>query len=122
MTLAALAFAAGAALLQLQASLPSPHWGWLILVLPGIALCEKRSLIPVALGMGFLWAASCAHWRMADWLSPGLEGRDLEVVGVVSSLPAQGERGVRFELEVESAPERLPTKILLSWYRSPFAD
>ena len=30
---------------------------------------------------------------MADWLAPELEGRDLDVVGVVSSLPAVGERG-----------------------------
>jgi competence protein ComEC len=122
MTLAALSFAAGAALLQMQATLPSPHWGWLILVLPAITSCEKRSVIPVALALGFLWASTCAHWRMADWLEPGLEGRDLDVVGVVASLPAQGDNSVRFELEVESAPERLPKKILLSWYRSPFAD
>jgi competence protein ComEC len=51
---------------------------------------------------------------MADWLAPGLEGRDLEVVGVVSGLPAAGERSVRFELETESAG--VPRKLLLSSY------
>jgi len=123
MTLAAFAFAAGAALLQLQAALPPSGWGWLLLVLPAIALIEKRSLVPVALALGFLWASTCAHWRMADWLAPELEGRDLRVVGVVSSLPALGERGVRFEFDVESAEgERLPKKLQLSWYRSPFAE
>ena len=116
MTPAALSFAAGAALLQLQATLPSPHWGWLILLLPGIVLCEKRSLVPVALCIGFLWAATCAHLRMAQWLAPELEGRDLEVVGVVAGLPSPVERGVRFEFDVESSAERLPGKVLLSWY------
>ena len=73
--------------------------------------------------MGFLWASTCANWRLADRLAPELEGRDLAVVGVVSSLPALGERSVRFEFEVESAEgARLPKKLLLSWYRSPFAE
>src|SRR6185436_13931697 len=42
------------------------------------------------------------------------------VLGVVSGLPAQGERGVRFEFDVESAPrgERVPGRVLLWWYRS----
>ena len=122
MTLAALAFALGAALLQLQPALPSPHWGWALLFLPAVPLFEKRVLVPVALAMGFLWASACAHWRMADWLAPELEGRDLEVVGVVAGLPASGERGVRFEFEVESAAARQPRKILLSWYRNPLAE
>ena len=58
---------------------------------------------------------------MGDWLAPELEGRDLDVVGVVSSLPARMERGVRFEFEVEAAPngERLPKKILLSLVSQP---
>ncbi len=73
--------------------------------------------------MGFLWAGACAHWRMADWLAPELEGRDLAVVGVVSSLPALGERSQRFEFEVESAAgERLPKKLLLSWYAGGWGE
>lgn len=121
MTLAALAFACGAALLQLQAELPPLAWAAVLL----LALLRVRRLwIPLAFGAGFFWAALCAHQRMAGWLAPGLEGRDLQVLGVVSSLPALGERGARFELEVESAPggEALPRKILLSWYRSPLAE
>ncbi len=123
MTLAALAFASGAALLQMQAALPPAEWGWLLLLLPATMLFERRFLVPVAFLMGFLWASTFAHWRMADWLAPEFEGRDLSVVGVVSSLPALGERGVRFEFEVESAEgARLPKKLLLSWYRSPFSE
>jgi competence protein ComEC len=117
MTLGALAFAAGAAFLQVQAALPSP--GWALLLLPLVALRRKPwAVAALAFGAGFLWAAWLAHQRMDDWLAPALEGRDVEVVGVVSGLPGIGERGVRFELEVESSPERLPRKLLLTWYGS----
>ncbi len=119
MTLAAIAFAAGAALLQLQAALPSLHWAWLVLLLMPLALRARWLSIFLAFGVGFFWAAACAHWRMADWLDPALEGRELAVLGVVGGLPASGERSTRFEFEVEAAPVRLPRKLLLSWYGNP---
>ena len=117
MTWAAIAFAAGAAALQLQAELP-PLWCALLL-LP-LLFRRKAFLLPLAFGAGFFWAAALAHLRMADWLAPELEGRDLDVVGVVSSLPASSERATRFEFEVESSEARLPKKLLLSWHRSPW--
>jgi competence protein ComEC len=122
MTLAALAFAGGAAALQLQAELPSLAW---LLVLPVLLAAARRwqyFMPALALGAGFFWAAAAAHLRMADWLAPELEGRDLEVLGVVSSLPAVSERAVRFEFEVESALHGLPKKILLSWHRNAWAE
>jgi len=70
-----------------------------------------------AFAVGFFWAALAAHLRMADWLAPQLEGRDLQMVGVVAGLPAATERGQRFELEVESSDTPLPKKLLVSWYR-----
>ena len=124
MTLAALAFAAGAALLQLQAALPSMVW-FALLPFCLAGLWFKPRLAPAfTFTIGFLWAAAMAHVRMADWLPPELEGRDLDVVGVVSSLPAAAERAVRFEFEVESAAggARLPKKLLLSWHRSPATE
>ena len=124
MTLAALAFAAGAAALQLQAELPGAWWAVLVPLLGLPARRWRFLFIPLAFVIGFFWAAALAHLRMADWLAPELEGRDLEVVGVVSSLPALGERSVRFEFEVESAPggARLPHKLLLSWHRTPLSE
>jgi hypothetical protein len=122
MTLTALAFAAGAAALQLQAELPSLAWLALLpACIAGIYFRPKLAAA-FALGIGFLWAAVMAQVRVADWLSPELEGRDLDVVGVVSSLPAVGERAVRFEFEVESAEVRLPRKLLLAWHRSPWTE
>ncbi|MGE0875218.1 MAG: DNA internalization-related competence protein ComEC/Rec2 [Burkholderiales bacterium] len=114
-----LAFATGVLALQLQAGLPAPVW---LALLPACALALRWSPYLVRLGLcvviGFLWAAGFAHWRMADRLDATLEGRDIEVVGLVSSLPAVGERSVRFEFETESSAARLPRRLLLSWYRS----
>jgi competence protein ComEC len=119
-TLAALAFAAGAATLQQQAALPSAAWAW---ALPFALLAWKwprAFLVPAAFTAGFLWAAANAHHRMEDRLSPSLEGRDLELTGVVRGLPARNERGTRFEFEVQRPPDglRLPSRLLLSWYSS----
>src|SRR5919204_1253355 len=119
MTLAALAFAAGAALLQLQPALPALGWALMLVPLLVLGLRYRGALVAAALAAGFFWAAACAHWRMGDWLAPELEGRDIAVVGVVAALPAITERGMRFEFDVEGADGgRLPKKVLLSWYRS----
>jgi competence protein ComEC len=118
MSFAALAFAAGAALLQLQAVLPALSWAAVAPVLALAAWRFRILVIPAAGAAGFFWSAACAQSRMADWLPVAQEGRDLAIVGVVSSLPALAERSVRFELDVESGG-RLPKKVLLTWYRSP---
>ncbi|HET7669910.1 MAG TPA: DNA internalization-related competence protein ComEC/Rec2 [Burkholderiales bacterium] len=117
MTLLAAAFAAGAALLQLQPELPPLIWALALVPLAFPALRWRAMAAVAACVAGFFWAAACAHWRMAEWLPHELEGRDIAVVGVVSSLPAIGERGVRFELDVEDGAG-VPRRILLSWYRS----
>jgi competence protein ComEC len=122
MTGAALAFAAGVLLLQQQAALPHALW---LLLLPAcglLAAWRRFLLVPAAFAVGFLWAAGFAHLRLADRLAPELEGRDLEVAGVVASLPATTERGLRFVFDLESAPPGLPRRVLLSWYRGAFAE
>src|SRR5437764_122432 len=95
MSLAALAFAAGAAALQLQAALPGLGWALVVPLLLLVGLRYRAALIAAACAAGFFWAAACAQWRMSDWLASDLEGRDIAVVGVVSALPAPMERGVR---------------------------
>ncbi len=122
MTAVILSFACGVLFLQLQPELPGSGWFWLagcLLVLP----LRKRFLtLPAAFAIGFCWALGMAQLKLAERLSPELEGRDIEVVGVVASLPATGERSLRFEFEPESAQVKLPGRILLSWYRSPFHE
>jgi competence protein ComEC len=121
-TLPLLAFAAGVLVLQLQPGLPAAGWCGALPFLALLAGWKRFLAVPAAFAFGFLWAAGFAHLRMADRLAPELEGRDLAVVGVVSSLPALGERSVRFQFEIESAEVRLPSKVLVSWYRSPFYE
>ena len=125
MTAAIVAFAGGVWWLQQQAALPvfAPQWLWILLAMPlWMVHPLRRVLLPVlGFALGFAWAAGCAHVRLADRLGADLEGRDLVVSGVVASLPAIGERSVRFEFDIESVaggPAKLPKKVLLSWYRS----
>ena len=129
MSIAILAFAAGVLLLQYQAALPAP--GWLLLAPPAAIAAlhclrrERRSgALAAAFAFGLLWAAGLAHLRVADRLDAALEGRDLEVVGVVSGLPAASERSLRFEFDVESETggAHLPSKLLISWYRTPLVS
>jgi competence protein ComEC len=122
MTGAAIAFAAGVLLLQQQAALPDATWLVLLPLCAALAAWRKGLLVPAAVAMGFLWAAGCAHLRLAERLAPELEGKDLEVTGVVASLPAATERGLRFEFELESVVPGLPRRALLSWYRTPAAE
>ena len=116
MTYAAIAFAAGALLLQTQAALPALAWASLLVPLAAATTRWKVLWVPAAFAAGFFWAAACAQWRMAEWLPSALEGRDLAVTGVVAGLPATGERGLRFDFEVESSEAPLPRRILLNWY------
>ena len=129
MPLYILAFAGGVWLLQQQAALPSLAWwlAWAVLVMAG-ALCRKpglrRALFVVAWAAGgFLWAGSFAQFRMADELPPQWQGRDIRLIGVVAVLPSAGERGQRFEFDVEQVltlNATVPRHIQLTWYADDF--
>ncbi|MEO5862447.1 MAG: DNA internalization-related competence protein ComEC/Rec2 [Burkholderiales bacterium] len=125
MRLAILAFALGVWLLQCLPALPGP--AWLLVLLPLVAAIQKlnsvswrRVLVLTFMGFtGFAWAALFAHWRLSDALPTQWEGRDVEVIGVVASMPTIGEHGVRFRFDVEqvlSNGAEAPRHILLNWY------
>ena len=115
-------FALGVWWLQQQAQLPDARWAWtLIAIVPAAVLAQARlgplrwagkvSIAAFAIGAGFMWAALTAQVRLADALPLSWEGRDIELVGVVASLPQPAERSVRFELDVErvlTAGARVP--------------
>ena len=131
----AAAFVAGAWLLQQQADLPAAA---ALLALAGAAALAagaawaqaRRSpgatpraalvaAVGAALALGFAYAGGRAHLRLADALAFADEGRDVVVVGVIDSLPAQVDRGQRFEFAVERAETdgvRVPARLALSWY------
>lgn len=122
-----LGFAAGAAWLQTQASLPS-HAGaalFLVVVLGMLAALLLRlhahwrsaAALVAGVGLGFFWAAWLAHAALAPQLALADEGQDITVTGTVASLPYRFEQGVRFNFAVEEAVvAEVPPLIALSWY------
>lgn len=120
---AILAFALGVVVLQCCAELPPlpvlgalTAVGALPLLLPGL----RRLHLPRMLGallLGFAWAGLMAQHRLTETLATSDEGRDVEVVGVVATLPQPFERGVRFVFDVEQADASVPTRVSLAWYR-----
>jgi len=140
-----LAFAGGVWLLQQQAVLPPAAWlavfGAAAMALLALGLWFRRSgeaigagiglagsrhiaaalLIAPGAVLGFVWAAGFAQLRMADELAAAIEGRDVELVGVVAGLPQALERGVRFEFAVEEVLPGVPSHVSLAWYRGPDA-
>ena len=89
-----------------------------------VAYCRFRrrfiSVVACAL-LGFVWAGWMAQQRMADQLPTNWDSKDIQLTGVVASLPQRFERGERFEFEVESVETSgasVPRRIALSFYHS----
>jgi competence protein ComEC len=135
MRLDILCFVAGAWWLQQQAVLPETGWAWALGAAglaaikppPGsrvLRLLREAAVKSACFALGFSWAAWCAQQRLADALPVEWEGRDIEVIGVVSGLPRAYERGIRFEFDVErivTPVAHVPGKIVLSWWGNPAA-
>jgi competence protein ComEC len=72
--------------------------------------------------LAFAQAGARAGHYFQTTLNPALEGRTLQVVGIVANLPQRTEDSARFRFEVESAREsdgtlvQLPPQLLLGWY------
>jgi competence protein ComEC len=125
MTLAALGFLAGIVLFQGLTSLPPPlPWGGVVVALLAVGWAV-RPLRPLgAVTAGWCWAWLWAAALLADNVDTVWEGRDVELVGVVTSMPQQRELGVRFEFQVEALRYQGnavagPRRVMLSWYQGP---
>lgn len=123
---------AGIALLQQQAVLP-PLTGWV--TLPPLLLAawlarrhRVRWLALLAISCftaGFLWAATRAGIGLNDALPPEMEGRDVQIIGVIAGLPQPYERSVRFTFDVERVltPQAVvPSHVALSWWGTTGKD
>jgi competence protein ComEC len=134
MVYALVAFVAAVAWLQQASELPSLQAMAGVLVaaatLAASAVLVRRICAPAvpiaacvaAALLGYDYAAWIAHERLADELSFADEGRDIQVTGIVATLPTQIERGLRFAFEVEDVEPvqvHVPELIALSWYDSP---
>ncbi|MEI7429344.1 MAG: DNA internalization-related competence protein ComEC/Rec2 [Betaproteobacteria bacterium] len=128
MRLNILAFACGVLFLQMQGDLPAHSLiaGLVVLMAIGVVLSRRyrslRFVLPLCcLFGGVVWAALIAQQRLAEQLPEAWESRDIQIVGVVASLPQRFERGERFEFDVESVQTsgaKVPPRIMLSWYRN----
>ena len=108
----------------------------------------KPGRLMAACGFGMAVAAlafGLTGWRAVAYssqtLQTALEGKDVQVVGIVAAMPQESDAGLRFRLEVESAhlwadaaaeasspaalpamlPVKLPPLIDLSWYGGVFS-
>ncbi len=130
MRLNILAFACGILLLQMQAQLPTLGvFAALFALLVTVAVLSLRyphrllALVwPLCCVLGgVLWAGGMAHQRLSEQLPEVWESKDIQIVGVIASLPQHFERGERFEFDVESVQTsgaKVPQRIMLSWYRN----
>ena len=145
-----LAWVVGTWLQLLQPSLKNDEFYLMFLAVAGILIAcaailniaKKSNFHPygrtaIMLAISGLLAFGLTGLRAVDYASKALrsayEGRDIEVVGVVSTMPQINEMGTRFQLDVESAQllttveqvpikqiVELPSKISLSWYGGVF--
>ncbi|BBE50116.1 ComE operon protein 3 [Ferriphaselus amnicola] len=123
-------FAAGVWWLQQQAVLPEPAVGWLAAALAPAWLLSRDGwqrflrwplMAAFAFSLGIFHAAFFAGQRLDDALPTDWQGRDIELVGVVSELPRQHERGLRFAFDVEKVltpAAHVPAHIQLATYES----
>lgn len=90
-----------------------------------IKLVASRWRAPLVLVAAAVFAFAATGLRASVYAAQGLdahlEGRDIEVTGVVASMPQRTDSGIRFRLAVESAREggtdvRLPAQLQLGWY------
>lgn len=134
----ALAFVFGAWGLQQMAVLPNLYWAFsLLLCLPcawlliksraaGSAWANLSTLLTLILfGMlaGFFWSAAMAQHRLSQFLPAEWEGQDIQLIGVIASMPQAMERGQRFEFDVENVLTPgavVPYHLALSDYSSEF--
>jgi competence protein ComEC len=129
----ALAWLAGVAAQLQQATLWPMQWYALVVAsaLLLVALGQRLRRVPWLRG-ALMACAACAlglgvsGWHagrlLDDALPPQLEGADVQLTGIVASLPQVGASGTRFRFEVESArwhgrPVTVPALLAIGWYR-----
>ena len=141
---AALAWLAGVALQLQQAALSASGAYAALLAAGGLALGlawhGRRRRGGWSVGAALLGLAALGYGatgvqaalRLSEALPAALEGVDLQVTGIVASLPQRGPSGLRFRFEVEHAARvgasaadarlPLPSRLSIGWYRGFHED
>lgn len=117
----ALAFLAGVLAVQALSSLPAIAVDALIAVAAIPALRHRRARPLAVAAIGFAWCAWRAHAALDARLPESLEGRDLDIIGVVDALPITKSDGIRATFRVEHASVdgddiALRGDIRVAWY------
>ncbi|HKE49369.1 MAG TPA: ComEC/Rec2 family competence protein, partial [Rhodanobacteraceae bacterium] len=112
----AVALLAGVAVVQACATLP-PMW---CTILSAIAACAALRLPRLRLAaitlLGFAWCAWRAGMVLDARLPESLEGRDLDVIGIVDDLPQARPDALRATLRIESG---FRGRARIAWYGAP---
>ena len=91
------------------------------LTLLGSAWISGMGLLLLSAFLAWSLVGLRAHVMLSDQMPPALEGRNLDVVGVVVAMPQRSESGLRFRFAIESAliegqTVRVPKQVYLAWY------
>jgi len=132
--LASIGFLVGVLICQSLADLPSTQWSLLLVIIIPLAIGIPRFRPIIFVGIGFLYSVLIAHDKIDGQISPSLEGKDLLVTGIVTSLPNKTSDRTRFQLDVVDLSElsetvtqntppsfntgQVPQRIQLNWYRT----
>lgn len=129
MAIQALIFVLGVWLFQQMSFIPSGFWllAFISLVFGLYRLvCFRQPLIYfLVLVLGFAWAGLFASWRLVDALPLEWETKEIEVIGVVATLPQTIENGTRFTFDVErvvTPNAKIPQHISLAQYVDGFSE
>lgn len=134
MQLASIGFLVGVLICQSLADLPSIEWSLLLTIIIPLAIGFPKFRPVFFIAIGFLYSVLIAHDKVAGQIFPSLEGKDLLVAGIVSSLPSKSSDRTRFHLDVIDLSElqkeatqktpstsisgQVPRRIQLSWYKT----
>ncbi len=115
-----LALLTGVAGFQQLSEFPDIIWLAALAILP-LARCWRVLIVPAWLIAGVAVAWGHASWQSRYSLPATLQGQDLLVTGVISSIPEYAERNVRFRFAVDSLlldgkPAANVKQIRLYWY------
>ncbi|MDD2775678.1 MAG: DNA internalization-related competence protein ComEC/Rec2 [Gallionella sp.] len=133
MVLFTLFFTLGIWCLQQQADLPDFAWAWSLLAFPLVFWLKQVSMphtlvrglsvllfLLFSTGLGFYHAAWQATQRINVSLPEAWQGKEIEIVGVVSNLPRVHDRGqgLMFDVEHTITPHvHVPPYLYLSTYQ-----
>ncbi|MFV2060672.1 MAG: DNA internalization-related competence protein ComEC/Rec2 [Gammaproteobacteria bacterium] len=126
MFLRTIAFLTGIITLSFQSQLFPLAISYSFILLSPLLLFKKRYItLAFCFSAGFIWATVVAQNTLQNKIASELEGKDIVVTGIISSLPEQINRRTKFELSVNTVTYNnrnysSPKKITLNWYgKSP---